>query len=74
MALTNDPKFGQMGSAAITKSHKLASYTVATLPSPAAHANRLIAVSNGNAGAPCLAYSNGTAWLRIIPGTAVSVT
>lgn len=74
MALTNDPKFGQMGSNAITKSHKLSTYTVASLPSASAHTNRLIIVSNGNAGAPCLAYSNGTSWLRIVPGAAVAAT
>jgi hypothetical protein len=51
-----------------------ASYTVAGLPSASAN-NRAIAwVSNGNAGAPCLAVSNGTSWLRIVPGTAVSAT
>jgi hypothetical protein len=74
VALTNDPKFGQMGSVAITKSHKLSSYTVATVPNAAAHTNRLIIVTNGNAGAPCLAYSNGTSWLRIVPGAAVAVS
>jgi hypothetical protein len=74
MALKNDPAFGQIGSKAIAKSHTLSTYTVATLPSAAAHNGRLIWVSNGNAGAPCLAVSNGTAWLRIIPGTAVAAS
>lgn len=51
-----------------------ASYTVAGLPSASAN-NRAIAwVSNGNAGAACLAVSNGTNWLRIVPGAAVSAT
>ena len=34
----------------------------------------MIWVTNGNAGAPCAAISNGSAWLRIIPGTAVAAT
>jgi hypothetical protein len=72
MALTNDAKFGQIGSSAANKTHTLSTYTVATLPSAAAHRNRLIMVSNGNAGAPCVAVSNGTAWLRIVPGAAVA--
>lgn len=48
------------------------SYTVGTVPSAAAYANSIIWVSNGNSGAPCLAVSNGTNWLRIVPGAAVS--
>ena len=74
MALKNDAKFGQIGSAAANKTHTLATYTVATLPAAATHTNRLIVVSNGNAGAPCLAWSNGTSWLRIVPGAAVATS
>jgi hypothetical protein len=74
MALKNDPSFGQIGSRAITKAQTVSSYTVATVPSAAAHAGRIIHVSNGNAGAPCLAYSNGTAWVRIVFGAAVATT
>jgi hypothetical protein len=50
------------------------SFTVATLPSAASHNGRFVYVSNGNAGQPCLAQSNGTSWLRIAPGSAVSAT
>ncbi len=74
MALKNDASFGQIGSAAANKTHKLSNYTVATLPSAAAHKDRLIVVSNGNAGAACLAWSNGTSWLRIVPGAAVAAS
>jgi hypothetical protein len=48
------------------------SYTVATVPSAAAYPSHLIHVSNGDSGAPCLAVSNGTNWLRIPLGAAVS--
>ena len=44
------------------------------LPAVAAHKGRLVHVSNGNAGAECLAYSNGTSWLRVVFGAAVATT
>ena len=50
----------------------LENYTVTTLPSHAV--GRLIYVSNGDAGSPCLAVSNGSTWLRINLGSAVSAT
>jgi hypothetical protein len=74
MALSNDPGFGLLRGAAITKANTLPKYTVATLPAAAGHDGRMIWVANGNAGAPCMAVSNGSAWLRIIPGTAVAAT
>jgi hypothetical protein len=49
-------------------------YTVATLPSAAAFDAHLIHVADGDAGDPCLAVSNGTNWLRIALGAAVSAT
>lgn len=48
------------------------SYAVAALPPATANAGRIVYVTNGNAGAPCLAVSNGTNWLRIALGAAVS--
>jgi hypothetical protein len=39
-------------------------YTVATVPS-AATAGQMIYVSNGAAGSPVMAFSNGTNWLRV---------
>ncbi|MBX9697879.1 MAG: hypothetical protein K2X74_00525 [Acetobacteraceae bacterium] len=50
------------------------SYTVAGAPSAAAYPANVIHVSNGNAGAPCLAVSNGTNWLRVALGAAISAT
>lgn len=43
---------------------KLPTYTVANAPSAAGLAGTLIYVSNGAAGDPVLAFSNGTNWLR----------
>ena len=43
-------------------------YTVATLPDAAANAGVLIRVSDGNAGAACLALSNGADWKVIALG------
>lgn len=37
-------------------------YTVATVPDAVAFAGCIIYVSNGSAGAACLAWSNGTVW------------
>lgn len=43
---------------------KLPTYTVATAPSAVtAGAGTIIYVSNGNAGAPTVAVSNGTNWI-----------
>ena len=49
-------------------------YTVATLPDAAAHATKIITVTDGNAGAKCLAYSDGVDWLIIALGAAVHAT
>ncbi len=50
----------------------LENYTVTTMPGHAV--GRLVYVSNGDAGSPCLAVSNGSSWLRINLGSAVSAT
>jgi hypothetical protein len=42
---------------------KLPAYTVAGAPSAAGLTGTLIYVSNGLAGAPCVAVSNGTNWI-----------
>ena len=42
----------------------LHAYTVATAPAAASNTGRIIYVSNGAAGNPCTAVSNGTNWLR----------
>lgn len=49
------------------------SYTVATVPSAAdSGAGRMIFVSNGAAGQPVLAFSDGTDWLRVDTRTPIS--
>lgn len=54
----------------------LPSYTVAQANalSPQPATGSLIYVSNGNAGAACLAVRSGGAWLRIALGAAISAT
>lgn len=52
--------------------HTLPSFTVSGAPDPTAFPGRLIAVSNGDSGAPCLAYSNGTNWIVIALGSPIS--
>jgi hypothetical protein len=47
-------------------------YTVATAPSAASIAGTLIYVSDGAAGSPILAFSDGTDWLRSDTGAAIS--
>jgi hypothetical protein len=44
---------------------KLKTYTVATVPAAASNARNLIYVSNGAAGAACVAFSDGTNWKRL---------
>lgn len=44
---------------------KLRTYTVATVPAVASNARVLIYVSNGAAGAPIVAFSDGTNWKRL---------
>jgi len=42
----------------------LGSYTVATVPAAAGNTGRIIYVTDGAAGNPVVAYSNGTDWIR----------
>lgn len=76
MSVVPNLKQGKIGRnslmAAMADLGKLDSYTVATVPSAATYAGCLIYVSNGASGAPCLAYSNGTSWLRVLLGAAVA--
>jgi hypothetical protein len=74
MTLSNDPGYGLMRGKSVTKAMTLPTYTVAALPAPASYTGRMVNVSNGAAGQPCLAYSNGTAWLRILLGAAVAAS
>lgn len=51
---------------------QLATYTVATVPAAAANTGALIYVSNGAAGDPIVAFSDGTSWLRVDTKVAIS--
>lgn len=55
---------------------QLVSYSVAELAAmlPASYTNSVVYCTNGNAGAACLAVSNGSSWLRIAFGAAVSAS
>ena len=48
-------------------------YTVATLPSNGT-AGRIVYVTDGDGGNPCMAVDNGTDWVRVNLGSAVSST
>ena len=49
-------------------------YTVAGAPSAASIAGSLIYVSNGAAGSPILAFSDGTNWKRSDTGATISAS
>ena len=48
-------------------------YTVETLPDATTHKDWLVRVTDGNVGAPCVAYSDGKHWLRLVAGLPVAV-
>lgn len=57
-----------------TKQTAIATHTVETLPAAdASNAGVIVYVSNGNAGAPCLALSNGVTWAVIALGVAPAI-
>lgn len=58
---------------ALTGAVKLPAYTVASAPSAASLTGTIIYVSNGLAGNPCVAVSNGTNWISPA-GTTISAT
>jgi hypothetical protein len=74
MALPNDAQPGQVGNRAVNRALPLSTFTVANAPPASENTGRMIYVSNGAAGQPCLAYSNGTSWLRILLGVAVAAS
>tara|TARA_Y100000401_G_scaffold114596_1_gene116902 strand:+ start:648 stop:959 length:312 start_codon:yes stop_codon:yes gene_type:complete len=51
----------------------LQSFAVASLPS-AGTAGKVVYCTNGDGGSPCLAVDNGSAWLRVNLGSAVSAS
>jgi hypothetical protein len=58
----------------VTGAVQFPSYTVAGAPSAASLAGTVIYVSNGAAGSPVLAFSNGTNWLRVDTLATISAT
>ena len=68
------PRKVNQGFADVAAGPVLPTYTVAGLPVAADNAGRIVRCSNGNAGAACLAVSNGTSWLRVVFGAAVAVS
>lgn len=49
-------------------------FTVATVPAAASYKGCIIYVSDGDAGADCLARSDGTNWLKIPIGIAIATS
>lgn len=49
-------------------------FTVATVPDAALNTGGQIYVSNGRNGAPIIAFSNGTAWLRVDTAGVIQAT
>jgi hypothetical protein len=78
MSLTPGVARGQNGSKHINEAFdeavRLDHFTVATLPDAVANADKLIVVTDGNAGAKCIAYSDGVHWLIVALGIAVHAT
>lgn len=79
MSISPQVARGQVGSAAINAALDDAvradTFTLAQLNAAgfaAEHAGKIVFCSNGNAGAACLAYSNGTNWKVIALGANIS--
>jgi hypothetical protein len=47
-------------------------YTVANLPDAVTHPDWIVRVTDGNVGAPCIAFSDGKHWVRLVAGLPVS--
>lgn len=52
----------------------LKTYTVATIPTAIGKTGQCAYVTNGDAGSPCLAVSDGTDWKRIALGATISAS
>lgn len=74
LANRNPLRQGRNGSRSVNAQLVPGTFTVATLPAAADNEGRLVYVSNGAAGSPCAAVSNGTDWLRIALGAAVAAS
>lgn len=66
---TKTPNFGH---ATFEYPVGLPTYTVANAPAAADYTGHMIYVSNGAAGSPVVAFSNGTNWLRVDTLAAIS--
>ena len=53
---------------------QVGTFTVATAPNPALTKGGMIYVSNGAAGNPILAFSDGTNWLRCDTAAAIAAS
>ena len=60
--------------AAIVAAITLDTYTVATLPAASTLPKQFVYVSNGAAGAACLAFSDGAAWHQVALGAVPSAS
>lgn len=49
-------------------------FTVSTVPEASLNTGGMIYVSNGKNGSPIIAFSNGTAWLRVDTAGAISAS
>lgn len=58
----------------VTGAVTLPTYAVAGLPAADESDGMVVHCSDGAGGSPCLAYSNGTNWLRIAFGAAVAAS
>lgn len=51
----------------------LKSYDVGTVPAAAAHAGAMVYLTDGNAGAACVAVSDGTDWKVVALGATAAI-
>lgn len=51
---------------------KLEIFTLATAPDATVNAGRLVMLTNGSGGSPCLAVSDGVGWFLVAVGAACS--
>ncbi len=58
----------------VTGAITVPTYAVADLPTAADSTRMLVLCSDGASGSPCLAFCNGTNWLQVALGSAVSAT
>jgi len=75
--MATELKRGQSGSSAANDTFQPkddTAYTVATLPAAASNVGRTVYVSDGSAGSPCAAISDGTNWKVVAIGATVAAS